>query len=158
VTIDVGTSIAPDDEYADASARDQDMNAIDTMTLTTPGLLFPAISLLLLAYTNRFHTLATIIRQLHPGEGNSLNDLARQQLGTLRSRVTLIRHMQSCAVLSFLLCALSMFALFVGTQTTGKVLFGLSLASLAASLVMSFIEVLQSTRALKVVIDDMARR
>ena len=134
------------------------MSAIDTMTLTTPALLFPAISLLLLAYTNRFLTLATIIRQLHPGEGNPLSDLARQQLDNLRTRVSLIRHMQSCAVASFLLCALSMFALFIDNLATGQILFGLSLLSLAVSLVMSFVEVLLSTRALNIVLDDMARR
>jgi Protein of unknown function (DUF2721) len=131
------------------------MNSVDTMNLTTPALLFPAISLLLLAYTNRFLTLATIIRQLHPGEDKALSDLARQQLHSLRSRVSLIRHMQSFAVLSFLLCALSMFALFVGSVGPGKILFGLSLLALAVSLVMSFVEVLQSTRALNMVLDDM---
>jgi hypothetical protein len=134
------------------------MNPADTMNLTTPALLFPAISLLLLAYTNRFLTLATIIRQLHPGEGNALSNLARLQLASLRMRVSLIRHMQSYAVLSFLLCALSMFALFLGSPGPGKALFGFSLLSLAVSLVMSFVEVLQSTRALNIVLDDMARQ
>lgn len=127
------------------------------MSLTTPALLFPAISLLLLAYTNRFLTVATIIRQMHPGEGKAPSQLALRQIGSLRSRVSLIRHMQSCGVVSFLLCALSMFAIFVEHQAAGKILFGLSLLALAVSLVLSLIEVLLSTNALKIVLDDMAK-
>lgn len=125
------------------------------MTLTTPALLFPAISLLLLAYTNRFLAVATIIRQMHPGEGKRPGELARQQIPNLRYRVSLIRDMQTFGVLSFLLCAISMFALFIQRQFLGQLLFGLSLVSLATSLLMSFVEVLLSTKALKVVLDDM---
>jgi hypothetical protein len=127
------------------------------MSLTTPALLFPAISLLLLAYTNRFLTLATIIRQLHPGEGGEVSGLAQRQLGNLKQRVRLIQHMQTGAVLSFLLCALSMFAIFIERPGIGKVLFGLSLLVLAVSLLLSLAEVLLSTDALNMVIDDMAK-
>jgi hypothetical protein len=133
------------------------MNHTEMMSLTTPALLFPAISLLLLAYTNRFLTLATIIRQMHPGEGKAPSDLARRQISGLRYRVRLIRHMQSGGVISFLLCALSMFAIFVDSHATGKILFGLSLLALAVSLVLSLIEVLLSTNALGIVLDDMEK-
>ncbi len=134
-----------------------DMSQPDMMSLTTPALLFPAISLLLLAYTNRFLTLATIIRQMHPGEGKAPGRLARQQIAGLRYRVSLIRHMQSGGVVSFLLCALSMFFIFIDSHAAGKILFGLSLLSLAVSLVLSLIEVLLSTNALNIVLDDMAQ-
>src|SRR3954471_22928678 len=132
------------------------MAETEIMSLTTPALLFPAISLLLLAYTNRFLTLATIIRQMHPGEGKEPSDLARRQISGLRYRVKLIRHMQSGGVLSFLLCAISMFAIFVNSHLIGKILFGLSLLALAVSLVLSLIEVLLSTNALNIVLDDMS--
>src|SRR3954465_10523881 len=101
------------------------------MSLTTPALLFPAISLLLLAYTNRFLTLATIIRQLHPGEGKVPTELARKQIAGLRYRVTLIRHMQSCGVISFLLWAGAMFAIFIEAKLEGHVLFGFCLLFLS---------------------------
>jgi Protein of unknown function (DUF2721) len=127
------------------------------MSLTTPALLFPAISLLLLAYTNRFLTLATIIRQLHPGEGKAPTELARKQIAGLRYRVKLIRHMQSGGVVSFLLCAVSMFAIFIEANTAGQILFGLSLLLLTVSLVLSLMEVLLSTNALNIVLDDMER-
>lgn len=127
------------------------------MSLTTPALLFPAISLLLLAYTNRFLTLATIIRKLHPGEGEAITTLARRQIHNLQRRVKLIQHMQTGAVLSFLLCALSMFAIFVERPGVGQALFGLSLMALAVSLLFSLAEVLLSTDALNMVIEDMAK-
>lgn len=80
-----------------------------------------------------------------------------QQIPSLRYRVSLIQHMQTGGVLSFLLCALSMFAIFLDSQMAGKVLFGLSLLALAVSLVLSLIEVLLSTSALRIVLDDMSR-
>lgn len=126
------------------------------MSLTTPALLFPAISLLLLAYTNRFLALASILRQLHPGEGEPISSLARRQIPNLQRRVKLIQHMQSGAMLSFLLCSLSMFAIFVEHIGVGQALFGLSLLSLAVSLFLSLAEVLLSTDALNMVIKDMA--
>ena len=128
------------------------------MTLTTPALLFPAISLLLLAYTNRFLTLAQVIRQLHPGKSGPVTELAMRQLGGLKRRIGLIKLMQGFGVMSFLLCALSMFALFIELQMAGKVLFGLSLLALAVSLLVSLWEVLVSTEALNIVLGDMENR
>lgn len=131
---------------------------MENMTLTTPALLFPAISLLLLAYTNRFLTLAQVIRQLHPGKSGPVTELAMRQLGGLKRRIGLIKLMQGFGVMSFLLCALSMFALFIELQMAGKVLFGLSLLALAVSLLVSLWEVLVSTEALNIVLGDMEKR
>lgn len=131
---------------------------MENMTLTTPALLFPAISLLLLAYTNRFLTLAQVIRQLHPGKSGPVTELAMRQLGGLKRRIGLIKLMQGFGVMSFLLCALSMFVLFIELQTAGKVLFGLSLLALAVSLLVSLWEVLVSTEALNIVLGDMEKR
>lgn len=131
---------------------------MENMTLTTPALLFPAISLLLLAYTNRFLTLAQVIRQLHPGKSGPVTELAMRQLGGLKRRIGLIKLMQGFGVMSFLLCALSMFVLFIELQTAGKVLFGLSLLALAVSLLVSLWEVLVSTEALNIVLGDMENR
>ena len=100
------------------------------MTMTTPALLFPAISLLLLAYTNRFLVLAQLIRQLNHREGDQVRDLAKRQIVNLRQRIVLIRSMQRWGVISFLLCTLSMFALFLSWELAGQILFGASLVSL----------------------------
>lgn len=124
------------------------------MDITTPALLFPAISLLLLAYTNRFLTLAQVIRQLHASPDPRARVVQRQIAG-LKLRVRLIKYMQTIAVLSFLLCSLAMLALFAGRGEAGKVLFGSSMLALALSLVLSLIEVLVSTNALAVVLEDL---
>ena len=80
-----------------------------TISLTTPAMLFPAVSLLLLAYTNRFVTLASIIRNFDP-EHSSEN--TKQQINNLRRRIYLIRRMQEAGVVSFFLCVVSMLALY----------------------------------------------
>ena len=124
------------------------------MNLTTPALLFPAISLLLLAYTNRFLTLAQVIRQLNASTDRGA-DLVQRQLPGLKRRIALTQYMQGFGVLSFLLCALSMFALFLEAQAAGKLLFGASILTLALSLVLSLVEVLISTEALSLVVRDL---
>ncbi|WP_028792134.1 DUF2721 domain-containing protein [Thauera linaloolentis] len=124
------------------------------MNLTTPALLFPAISLLLLAYTNRFLTLAQIIRQLNASTDRGAA-LVQRQLPGLKRRILLTKYMQGFGVLSFLLCALSMFALFLQAELPGKLLFGASILTLALSLVLSLVEVLLSTEALSLVVKDL---
>jgi hypothetical protein len=123
------------------------------MDLTTPALLFPAISLLLLAYTSRFLALAQVIRQLHASREREAR-LARLQIPGLKRRILLIQYMQGFGVSSFLLCALSMLALFARGEIAGKALFGASLLALAVSLVLSLVEILISTNALSVVLRD----
>ena len=95
---------------------------------------------------------------MHPGKSGPVTELAMRQLGGLKRRIGLIKLMQGFGVMSFLLCALSMFALFIELQTAGKVLFGLSLLALAVSLLVSLWEVLESTEALNIVLGDMENR
>src|SRR5690349_22746601 len=82
------------------------------ISLTTPALLFPAISLLMLAYTNRFLTIATIISNLHDRYRNEATDNLLGQIANLRFRIYLICNMQIFVVLRLLFCVISMFALF----------------------------------------------
>jgi hypothetical protein len=127
------------------------------MEMTTPALLFPAISLLLLAYTNRFLSLAQVIRQLHAA-ADPASLLVRRQIGGLQRRIVLIQYMQGFGVLSFLLCSLAMLVLFTGYLLPGKLLFGTSIIALSVSLVLSLAEILISTNALSVVVEDLGRR
>lgn len=128
------------------------------MTMTTPALLFPAISLLLLAYTNRFLVLAQLIRQLNNREGEQVRDLAKRQIVNLRQRIVLIRSMQRWGVISFLLCTLSMFALFLSWEMAGQILFGASLVSLLLSLVMSLFEIQISCNAINIELESLENR
>lgn len=126
------------------------------MNLTTPALLFPAISLLLLAYTNRFLTLAQVIRQLNISTDRGA-DLVQRQLPGLKRRIGLTKHMQAFGVFSFLLCALSMLSLFLEAELPGKWLFGISILSLALSLMLSLVEVVISNEALLLVVENLER-
>ena len=118
-----------------------------TITLTTPAMLFPAISLLLLAYTNRFLTLAGIIRNFDPSE-NSENTHA--QIANLRERIQLIKRMQEAGMGSFFLCVLSMLAVYAEYQTVGSSIFAASLVLLLYSLWLSVREIHISVEALDV--------
>lgn len=120
------------------------------MTITTPSLLFPAISLLLLAYTNRFVVLTNVIRQLSSGEGAPSKEIIRRQIRNLRKRVQIIRSMQAFGVLSFVFCTLSMFALLLQWLMLGQWLFAGSLILLVISLLCSFYEVNISTNAINI--------
>lgn len=118
------------------------------MPITTPSLLFPAISLLLLAYTNRFLTLTGVIRQLSSIPRVERSDIYHRQVENFRVRLKVIRMMQAMGVLSFVLCTMSMFALFLQWQFAGQVLFGVSLVFLLISLLFSLYEVHISTMAI----------
>jgi len=124
------------------------------LTLTTPALLFPAISLLLLAYTNRFLTLAGLIRELYARYKTDPDPKIIGQLANLRYRIVVIRNMQAFGVSSFFLCVLCMFVLFAGQLTLGKWIFGLSLVLLLVSLGLSLREIQVSIDALTLQIED----
>lgn len=124
------------------------------LTLTTPALLFPAISLLLLAYTNRFLTLAALIRELYARYKSQPDPKILGQLANLRYRIVIIRNMQACGVSSFFLCVLCMFVLFAGQETAGKWIFGGSLILLLISLALSLREIQVSIDALLLQIED----
>ncbi|HIK45181.1 MAG TPA: DUF2721 domain-containing protein [Leptolyngbyaceae cyanobacterium M65_K2018_010] len=128
------------------------------MELTTPALLFPAISLLLLAYTNRFLVLAQLIRQLHSSERDYCQTLVQRQIVNLRQRIALIRLMQALGVLSFIVCTLSMFSLFIQQQRLAELLFGASLLVLVGSLLTSLYEIAISTRAIEAELADIGAK
>ncbi|QPG06219.1 DUF2721 domain-containing protein [Salinimonas marina] len=121
-----------------------------TIDIATPAMLFPAISLLLLAYTNRFLTLATIIRNFSKEKWDQ-NTTA--QIQNLRQRIQLIKRMQIAGVVSFFLCVLSMLAIYLTYQLAGNWIFAASLICLMYSLWISVREILISVEALDVHLD-----
>lgn len=126
------------------------------LDISTPALLFPAISLLLLAYTNRFLHLAALIRKLHSDALSGRDPTAaRAQIENLRARLRLIRWMQAWGVASLLGCTLAMAALFAGWPEVGAALFGLSVALMAGSLAMSLREILISGGALAILLGQL---
>ncbi len=116
------------------------------MTLTTPALLFPAISLLLLAYTNRYLTIAGLIRDLCDRYRN--DKYVTGQIENLRRRIYLIRNMQILGVTAFFLCVVSMLFLFFSLTLFGEISFAASLICLLFSLALSLREISISVGAL----------
>ncbi len=129
-----------------------------SLQVTTPALLFPAISLLFLAYTNRFLALASLIRQLHASyKEQGVNVLVAGQIANLRRRIVLIKIMQAFGVVAFILCSAAMFLLFHGESLAGEYTFGASILSLLTSLTVSLYEILISTRAIELELQDMEK-
>ncbi len=125
------------------------------VTLTTPALLFPTVSLLMLAYTNRFLTLASIIRNLHEKYKTDQDKNLLGQITNLRYRVYLIRNMQIVGVLSLLFCVISMFALFAGWTLGGNWSFGIALILMIISMLISLRELQVSVGALDLLLINM---
>jgi len=127
------------------------------ISINTPALLFPAITLLMLAYTNRFLALATLIRSLHTKykQVQEDRDIIRAQIRNLKKRLTLIKHMQGAGISSFFLCVLSMLFFYLENQVMAFSSFGLSLLFLLISLALSLNEIYISTRALEIELKDM---
>lgn len=125
--------------------------------ISTPSLLFPAISLLMLAYTNRFLALATIVRNLHASWRENRDPLLEAQISNLRQRIVLIRNMQAAGVLSLMACTISTVFLFFNHQPCGQAFFGVSLVCMLLSLTLTFREVMISGKALDVQLSDMEK-
>ncbi len=124
------------------------------MNLSTPALLFPAISLLLLAYTNRFMGLASVIRNLHGKLNESNQHLIRRQIVSLKMRVKLVILMQILGVLSITFCVGAMFFIFFDLELVGKVVFCISLILMLVSLAVSLYELVISGQALNIELED----
>lgn len=125
------------------------------LTLETPALLFSATSLILLAYTNRFLTIAQIVRGLKKNYDDNKNKSILLEIKNLNLRITLIRYMQLLGVLSLFLSVFAMLLLYLNQDTLGIYLFGGSLFSLMSSLGISFWEISISVTALRVHLKDL---
>ncbi len=127
-----------------------------TLQIETPALLFSATSLILLAYTNRFLTIAQIVRGLKSNYDEVKTKSILFQIKNLNLRLSLIRYMQLFGVLSLFLSVFAMLSLYLDQQTFGFYLFGLSLLSLLISLGISFWEISISVTALRMHLSDLA--
>ena len=124
------------------------------ITMTTPAILFPTVSLLMVAYTNRYLALAKRIRGLHQEYRDMRAPELLAQIRILRRRVRLIRLMQASGVIALLLCVSCMLLLLVDFVAVGEVVFGGALLLLIASLSVSLYEVTLSVKALDIALAD----
>jgi hypothetical protein len=126
------------------------------LSVNIPALLFPAISLIMLAYTNRFLALSNRVRMLH--EKYQLMEqrhIVFGQIKNLKYRIKLIQNMQTYGVATLLSSILCMFFIFIEYQTVAKFIFGVSLISFSISIFLSLIEIRLSTKAIELELSDM---
>lgn len=126
------------------------------LSITTPALLFPAISLLLLAYTNRYIAIASLVRKLIDDYKAGTFDRKKlvMQISNLRKRLNYIRYMQGFGVFSFLLCIMSMYSVYNEWNDMANLLFAVSLIALLISILFSMIEIFKSTTALEIMLSE----
>ena len=128
------------------------------LDLTTPSLLFSAISLILLAYTNRFLSYASVVRALKEKHQQTHDPKDIAQIANLRKRLYLTRSMQILGILSLLLCVIAMFFFYVSWQVFAAWIFGIALLLLAASLCVCIWEINISVKALEIHLEDISSK
>lgn len=127
------------------------------LTLSIPALLFPAISLTMLAYNARYLAIAALIRSLQSKYEENATETVLLQVQKLRKRLTIIKNMQAVAIVSFLLAVITMFLIYIELSFWANIVFGTSLVALMISLILSLIEVQLSTKALSIQLQNIGR-
>lgn len=127
------------------------------LSLSIPALLFPAISLTMLAYNARYLAIAALIRSLHTSYQEKKSETLKIQVQKLRKRLAIIKNMQAIAIVSFLLAVITMFLIYIELSFWANIIFGVSLFALMFSLTLSLIEVQLSTKALEIQLSDMEK-
>lgn len=127
---------------------------MEELTLTTPAVLFSAISLIMLAYTNRFLAYAAVIRDLHSKYQKNKDKVLIVQIINIKRRLYLTRSMQIFGISSLLLCVLTMFLIYVQLHTLAIWIFGAALILLIVSLSLLIMEIQISVKALEHHISD----
>ncbi len=131
---------------------------MEELTLITPTFLFSAISLIFLAYTNRFLSYAQLVRNLKDQYMEDRSNMTRAQIMNLKKRLNLTRLMQLCGVASLLLCVVTMFLIYLGCHLSAVYIFGLALVFLILSLALSVWEIQISVKSLKIHLSDMEQK
>lgn len=130
---------------------------MEELTLVTPTFLFSAVSLILLAYTNRFLAYTALVRNLKEKYLEDKSKVTIAQIENLKKRLKLTRLMQLFGVASLLFCVVTMFLIYVGSQTVSAIIFGLALLFLITSLALSVWEINISSKSIKIHLSDMEK-
>ncbi|HEX9601381.1 MAG TPA: DUF2721 domain-containing protein [Mariniflexile sp.] len=131
---------------------------MEDLTLTTPAVLFSAISLIMLAYTNRFLAYAAVIRDLHNKYKKNKDTVLIAQIKNIKQRLYLTRSMQIFGISSLLLCVLTMFLIYIQQQILAIWVFGMALILLIISLALLIMEIQISVKALEHHINDIEEK
>lgn len=131
---------------------------MEEFSLVTPTLLFSAVSLIMLAYTNRFLSYAQLVRNLKDKYVKDRSEVTAAQIANLRKRRNLTRSMQILGISSLFCCVVSMFFCFISLRITAIIIFGIALLLLISSLGLSIRELVISTRALEIHLNDLEHK
>ena len=131
---------------------------MEEFSLVTPTLLFSAVSLIMLAYTNRFLSYAQLVRNLKDKYVKDRSEVTAAQIANLRKRLNLTRSMQILGISSLFCCVVSMFFCFISLRVTAIIIFGIALLLLISSLCLSIRELVISTRALEIHLNDLENK
>lgn len=122
--------------------------------LETPAMIFPAISLLMLAYTNRFVVLAGLIRELYEEHKVTPKQEILAQIENLQKRMSYIKNMQVLGAIAFILAVVAMLLGMIEYDFESAIVFTLSLVTLVGSLIYLLLELQISITALTIQLDD----
>ena len=124
---------------------------------TVTALMFPAIPLLMSVYSNRFHTLSKLIRELHDEHvyEKHIPPEWKKQFMNLSSRIIIIRWTIMFAAFGFLFNMLTVFALYLNELFLARVIFGSCCLSMIISIIFFIREIQISTNALNLHMSDM---
>lgn len=131
---------------------------MEEFSLVTPTLLFSAVSLIMLAYTNRFLSYAQLVRNLKDKYVKDRSEVTAAQIANLRKRLNLTRSMQILGISSLFCCVVSLFFCFISLRVTAIIIFGIALLLLISSLGLSIRELVISTRALEIHLNDLENK
>ena len=131
---------------------------MEELTLTTPTLLFSAVSLIMLAYTNRFLSYAHLVRELKSQYMQNRSEVTAAQISNLRRRLYLTRSMQVLGISSLFFCVIAMFLIYIQCYTPAVYIFGMALLLLISSLGISIWEIQISVKALEIHLKDMEKK
>lgn len=131
---------------------------MEEFSLVTPTLLFSAVSLIMLAYTNRFLSYAQLVRNLKDKYVKDRSEVTAAQIANLRKRLNLTRSMQILGISSLFCCVVSMFFCFISLRITAIIIFGIALLLLISSLGLSIRELVISTRAPEIHLNDLEHK
>ena len=131
---------------------------MEEFSLVTPTLLFSAVSLTMLAYTNRFLSYAQLVRNLKDKYVKDRSEVTAAQIANLRKRLNLTRSMQILGITSLFCCVVSMFFCFISLRITAIIIFGIALLLLISSLGLSIRELVISTKALEIHLNDLEHK
>lgn len=124
------------------------------LEISTPALVFPALSVLMLAYTNKFIAISKRVRTLHSDHQLNPSPKIHSQIKVMLKRMSYIRNMQITALSGFSSNLLSIAFIFMGFNTIALIFFTLGLLLVLISLIICIIEIYTSTETMALLLED----